>query len=157
MCGLLRDYVNDTADIANRAAALVSGSPDPVARRDAVRAGFDELIKRSEQHRDTVGAIDAADLYLGDQVLPDLLGGAEHPLCPLGGILRDAFPVEVHQPELALRLGVALLGQRAHVMRAADGGFRGRGALPEMPDGSRGDANGGCDDAGRRVARADAG
>lgn len=83
MCGLLRDYVNDTADIANRAAALVSGSPDPVARRDAVLAGFDELIKRSEQHRDTVGAIDAADLYLGDQVLPDLLGGAEQAISEL--------------------------------------------------------------------------
>lgn len=83
VCGLLREYVNDTADIANRAATLVSSSPDPVARRDAVLAGFDELIERSEQHRDVVGTIDPTDLYLGGPLLADLVTGAEQAIAEL--------------------------------------------------------------------------
>ena len=83
MCGLLRDYVNDTADIANKVAALVSTSPDPVARRDALVAGFDELLTRSAQHRDTVGAIDPATLYLGERLVADLLAGADQAIAEL--------------------------------------------------------------------------
>lgn len=77
VCGLLRAYDNDSADIANGAAAQVSNGDDPVARRDAVLTGFDELIARTARHGTDVGQLRAAALVQGPELTADLVLGAQ--------------------------------------------------------------------------------
>ena len=85
VCDMLRTYVNDTGAIANASAAVVSGSEDPVGRRDAVLAGFDRLIERTDAHLASVTALDPTVLEQGAHLVADLIEGAEQ----AGAELRD--------------------------------------------------------------------
>lgn len=83
VCDLLRTFVNDSADIANAAAADVTASDDPLARRSAVLTGFDALLVRAQTHHDDVEALDPADLSQGDAMVADLLEGAQQAISEL--------------------------------------------------------------------------
>lgn len=77
VCDLLRGYVNDTADIANDSALEVRDDGDPVARRDAVLAGFDRLLERTAAHAGAVAGLAGATLAADHPLLADLELGAE--------------------------------------------------------------------------------
>ena len=77
VCGLLRDFDNDAADIANDAALAVRNTDDTSARVGAVLAGFDQLLARVELHDAAISTLDARQLADGDALVADLTRGAD--------------------------------------------------------------------------------
>lgn len=76
VCGLLRSFDNDAADIANAAALAVRNDDDPTARVDDVLAGFDGLLARVELHATAISTLDRAALSGGAALVADLAQGA---------------------------------------------------------------------------------
>lgn len=115
VCVLLRTYVNDTGAIANAAAAVVSGSEDPVGRRDAVLAGFDRLIERTDAHLASVIALDPAVLEQGADLVADLIEGAEQ----AGTELRDEKAAFEQVPGVEDEYMTGLVGQFFNALEKA--------------------------------------
>lgn len=77
VCGLLRSFDNDAADIANETALVVRNSGDTTQRVDETLAGFDRLLDRVELHATAISTLDADVLVLGDALVADLARGAD--------------------------------------------------------------------------------
>jgi hypothetical protein len=77
VCGMLRRWNNEIADVMNATSDAITGADDPETANDVLLDGFDDLIPLAEDHRAEVDDLDLPATNQRDRLIEELRDGAD--------------------------------------------------------------------------------
>jgi hypothetical protein len=126
VCGMLRHWNNDVADVINSTSDAITDADDPETAPRMLRAGFDDLIELAEDQRAEVDDLDLPVTNERDRLLEDLRGGADKAIAALEeerADIEDLPSIEVSEQRGVLGTAFITVERAGSVVEPAIGTY----------------------------------
>ncbi|HET6664602.1 MAG TPA: hypothetical protein VFG94_10105 [Acidimicrobiales bacterium] len=126
VCGMLRRWNNDMADVINGTSDAITDADDPGTAPGMLRDGFDDLIRLAEDHRAEVDDLELPVSDERDRLLEELRGGADKAIAVLEeerADIEDLPPVAVSEQRGVLGTAFITLERAGSVVEPAIGRY----------------------------------
>ena len=126
VCGMLRRWNNDMADVINSTSDAITDADDPETANGMLLDGFDDLIQLAEEHRAEVDDLELPVSNERDRLLEDLRGGADKAIAALDQErteIEDLPPITVSEQRGVLGSAFIAIERAGSVVEPAIGTY----------------------------------
>jgi hypothetical protein len=126
VCGMLRRWNNDMADVINGTSDAITDADDPETANAVLLDGFDDLVQLAEVHRTEVNDLDLPVSNERDRLLEELRGGADKAIAALEEErteIEDLPPIEVSEQRGVLGSAFIAIERAGSVVEPAIGTY----------------------------------